>query len=42
MLLTEGIVLRHHVSIVEINVDPTNLNVIIKLPIPSTKRDIRS
>ena len=36
MLLTEGIVLGHHVSSQGIKVDPVNIEVIVGLPYPKT------
>jgi hypothetical protein len=42
MLLTEGIVLGHHLSAVGIKVDPTNIEVIVNLPSPKTQKDVRS
>ena len=42
MILTEGIVLGHHVSSIGIKVDPTKIEVISKLPPPQTQKDVRS
>ena len=42
MLLTEGIVLRHHVSSQGIKVDPTIIEVIVNLPSPKTQKEVRS
>lgn len=42
MMLTEGIVLGHHVSSTCIKVDPTKIEVISKLPPPQTQKDERS
>jgi hypothetical protein len=42
MLLTEGIVLGHHISPTGIRVDPTKIEVICKLPIPATQKEVRS
>jgi hypothetical protein len=41
MMQTEGIVLGHHVSPVGLKVDPTKIEIILKLPIPSNQRDVR-
>ena len=40
MLLTEGIVLGHHVSSQGIKVDPANIEVIVGLPSPKTKKEL--
>ena len=42
MLLTEGIVLGHHVSSQGIKVDPVKIEVIIGLPSPKTQKEVRS
>jgi hypothetical protein len=42
MLLTEGIVLCHHISGTGIRVDPTNINIISQIKIPRSKKEIRS
>jgi hypothetical protein len=42
MLLTEGVFLGHHVSYKGIKVDPTNIEVIIRLPPPKTQKEVRS
>ena len=42
MLLTEGIVLGHHISSEGIKVDPTKVEIILKLPSPKNKKDGRS
>ena len=42
MLLTEGIVLGHHVSSQGIKVDPANIEVIVGLPSPKTQKEVRS
>ena len=39
MLLTEGIVLGHHVSSQGIKVDPTKIEVIVGLPSPKTQKE---
>jgi hypothetical protein len=41
MLLIEGVVLGHHVSYEGIKVDPTNIEVIIRLPPPKTQKEVR-
>ena len=41
MLLTEGIVLGHHVSSQGIKVDPTKIEVIVGLPSPKTQKEVR-
>ena len=41
MLLTEGIVLGHHVSLQGINVYPTKIEVIVSLPSPKTQKEVR-
>ena len=38
MLLTEGIVLGHHISSQGIKVDPTKIEVIVGLPSPKTRK----
>jgi hypothetical protein len=42
MLLTKGIVLGHHISPIGIRVDPTKIEVILKLPISTTQKDVCS
>ena len=42
MLLTEGIVLGHHVSSHRIKVDPAKIKVIVGLPSPKTQKEVRS
>ena len=42
MLLTEGIVLGHHVSSQGIKVDPAKIELIISLPSPKTQKEVRS
>jgi hypothetical protein len=42
MLLTEGIVLGHHLSAEGIKVDPAKIEVIVNLPSPKTQKDVRS
>jgi len=41
MLLTEGIVLGHHISTKGIQVDPTKIEVISSLPSPKTQKEVR-
>jgi hypothetical protein len=41
MLLTEGVVLGHHVSSEGIKVDPAKIEVIIRLPPPKTQKEVR-
>ena len=41
MILTEGIVLGHHVSSIGIKVDPTKNEVIMKLTTPTSQKDLR-
>jgi hypothetical protein len=41
-LLTEGVVLGHHVSSEGINFDPAKIEVIIRLPPPKTQKEVRS
>jgi hypothetical protein len=41
MLLIEGVVLGHHVSSEGIKVDPTKIEVIIRLPPPKTQKEVR-
>ena len=41
MLLTEGVVLGHHVSSEGIKVDSTKNEVIIRLPPPKTQKEVR-
>jgi hypothetical protein len=40
MLLTEGIVLGHHISPVGIKVDPTKIQAISDLSIPKSQKDV--
>ena len=42
MLLTEGIVLGHHISPEGIKVDPTKVEIILKLPSPKNQKYVRS
>ena len=42
MLLTEGIVLGHHISPEGIKVDPDKVEIILKLPSPKNQKDVRS
>jgi hypothetical protein len=42
MLLTEGIVLGHHLFAEGIKVDPAKIEVIINLPSPKTQKYVRS
>jgi hypothetical protein len=42
MLLTKGIVLGHHISDTRIRVDPTKIDIISQIKIPSSKKEIRS
>ena len=42
MLLTEGIVSRHHISSQGIKVDPAKIEVIVGLPSPKTQKEVRS
>jgi hypothetical protein len=41
MLLTEGVVLEHHVSSKGIKVDPSKIEVIVKLASPKTQKEVR-
>jgi hypothetical protein len=41
MLLTEGVVLGHHVSSEGIKVDPAKIEVIVRLPPPKTRKYVR-
>ena len=41
MLLTEGIVLGHHVSSQGIKVDPAKIEVIVGLPSPKNQKEVR-
>jgi hypothetical protein len=42
MLLIEGIVLGNHISLAVIKVDPTNIQVIINVPMPKTWKEVCS
>ena len=42
MMLTEGIVLGHHISSSGIKVDPTKIQFIVKLMPPITQKEVRS
>ena len=41
MLLTEGIVLGHHICSQGIKVDPAKIEVIVSLPFPKTQKEVR-
>lgn len=41
-MMTEGVVLGHYIFVVGIQVDPTNIEVIIMLPTPHTPIEVRS
>ena len=41
ILLTEGIVLGHHVSSQGIKVEPAKIEVIVNLPSPKTQKEVR-
>jgi hypothetical protein len=42
VLLTEGIVLGHFIYCAGIKVDPAKIEVISKLPVPKTQKDVWS
>ena len=42
MLMQEGVVLGHFISATGIQVDPTKIEVILTLPIPTKQKDVRS
>jgi hypothetical protein len=42
MMMTEGVVIGHYVSADGIKVDPTKIEVILKLPTPHTQTEVRS
>jgi hypothetical protein len=42
MLMTEGIVLGHHISVTGIKVDPAKIEVITNLPPPQSQKDVRN
>ena len=42
MLMQEGVVLGHFISAERIQVDPTKIEVILTLPIPTKPKDVRS
>jgi len=42
MMLTEGIVLGHHISASGIKVDPTKIQVLVNLMPPTTQKEVRS
>ena len=42
MLTKQGIVLGHHISSKGIEVDPTKVKIIVDLPSPPQKKDVRS
>ena len=42
MMMTEGVVLGHYVSADGIKVDPTKIEIILKLPTPCTQTEVRS
>ena len=41
MIMTEGIVLGHHVSTAGIKFDPVKIQVIVKLPPPTIQKGVR-
>ena len=41
MIMTEGIVLGHHVSVVEIKVDLAKIEVIVKFPPPTIQKGVQ-
>ena len=41
MLMTEGIVLGHHISVIGIKVDPAKIEVISKLSPPQSQKEVR-
>ena len=41
MMLTEGIVLGHHISLEGIKVDPAKIEIITSLPPPTTQKGVR-
>ena len=42
MLIQEGVVLGHFISVARIQVDPAKIEVILTLPIPTKLKDVRS
>jgi hypothetical protein len=42
MMLTEGIVLEHHISGSKMRVDPKNIYIITQIRIPSSQKEVRS
>jgi hypothetical protein len=42
MMMSEGVVLRHFISSVGIQVDPTKIKVILDIPTPTTQKEVRS
>ena len=42
MIMTKGIVLAHRVFTARIKVDPEKIEVIVKLPPPTSKKGVRS
>jgi hypothetical protein len=42
MMLTEGVVLGHHISSSGITVDPAKIQIIVNLPEPISQKDVRS
>ena len=42
MMLTQGMVLGHLLSLNGIKVDPTKIQVILNLPVPCTQKEVRS
>ena len=42
MMLTEGIILGHHISSLEITVDPAKIQIIVNLLEPINQKDVRS
>lgn len=42
MMMTEGILLGHYLSIVVIQVDPKKIEVILRIPTPKIEKEVRS
>jgi hypothetical protein len=41
MMLTEGIVLGHHISSIRIQVDPSKIEIISRIRTPSSQKEVR-
>ena len=42
MMMTEGLILGHYISIARIQVDPTKIQIFLLIPTPTTQTEVRS